>query len=164
MRSALPADTTVVVISEGDELLELGGREGWHFPQRGDGVCADRYPADSTAAIAYLEALRVKGEDYLLFPGSALWWFERYEEFGQHLDAYITDAPGATKAVSSANYPSQNRAVSKFSGRNDRDVGSLAWKSRHRDHTWALLQCLPGFRCLCWEKLNRVYMGGRNGR
>src|SRR5205807_331783 len=34
VRSAIPRDAVVVVVSKGDqELLDLDGRQGWHFPQ-----------------------------------------------------------------------------------------------------------------------------------
>jgi hypothetical protein len=88
--TALPSDATVVVVSKGDEeLLKLGdGRRGWHFPQNEEGVYAGYYPADSAEAIAHLEELRSKGAEYLLLPGTALWWLEEYEEFGRHLDSH----------------------------------------------------------------------------
>ena len=85
--AALPVEATVIVVSEGDdELLKLDDRKGWHFPQTEDGAYAG-YPADSAAAIAHLEALRAKGGDYLLFPGSALGWLEHYKGFKQHLES-----------------------------------------------------------------------------
>ncbi len=87
-RTTLPPDATVVVVSKGDkELLELGDdRKGWHFPQNEEGVYAGYYPADSAQAISHLEELRARGAEFLLFPGTALWWFEEYKEFGGHLD------------------------------------------------------------------------------
>jgi 2-polyprenyl-3-methyl-5-hydroxy-6-metoxy-1,4-benzoquinol methylase len=89
VRSTLPPDTTVVVVSKGDnELLKLEGRRAWHFPQREDGVYAGYYPADSAAAIAHLEALRAKGGQFLLFPQTAFWWLEHYAEFKQHLESH----------------------------------------------------------------------------
>jgi glycosyltransferase involved in cell wall biosynthesis len=87
--TAVPPGATVVVVSKGDkELLELGdGRRGWHFPQNEEGVYAGYYPADSAEAIAHLEELRSKGAEYLLLPGTALWWLEEYEGFGRHLES-----------------------------------------------------------------------------
>lgn len=86
-RSALPADATVIVASKGDDaLIELGSRQGWHFPQDEEGVFAGHYPADSAEAIAHLEALRAKGGDFLLFPNTAFWWLEYYLDFRSHLD------------------------------------------------------------------------------
>jgi 2-polyprenyl-3-methyl-5-hydroxy-6-metoxy-1,4-benzoquinol methylase len=88
VRTTLPRDASVIVVSKGDEdLLNLVGRQAWHFPQREDGVYAGHYPVDSAAAIAHLEALRAKGADYLLFPDPARWWLDHYTEFKQHLDS-----------------------------------------------------------------------------
>jgi hypothetical protein len=89
VHTALPPGATVVVVSKGDEeLLELGeGRRGLHFPQNEEGVYAGYYPADSAEAIAHLEELRARGAEFLLFPGTAFWWLEKYEEFGRHLDS-----------------------------------------------------------------------------
>ena len=88
MRDALPRNATVIVVSRGDdELLDLYGRRGWHFPQTEDGTYAGYYPAASTAAIAQLEALRSKGAEFLLFPDTSLWWLEHYPEFGRHLQS-----------------------------------------------------------------------------
>jgi hypothetical protein len=88
-KAVLPQKATVAVVSKGDdELLKLGGeRSGWHFPQNDDGVYAGYHPVDGFAAISHLEELRSRGADYLLFPATAFWWLERYEEFAQHLDA-----------------------------------------------------------------------------
>jgi hypothetical protein len=87
-RTALPPQATVLVASKGDaELLRLEGCQGWHFPQREDGVYAGYYPADSAAAIAHLELLREKGAEYLVFPASAFWWLEHYKELKGHLES-----------------------------------------------------------------------------
>jgi glycosyltransferase involved in cell wall biosynthesis len=88
VHTTLPPDATVVVVSKGDEeLLKLGeGRRGWHFPQNEEEIYAGYYPADSAQAIAHLEELRYKGAQFLLFPGTAFWWLEKYEEFGHHLE------------------------------------------------------------------------------
>jgi len=84
---AVPPAATVIVVSKGDEeLLKLGGRRAWHFPQAADGAYAGSYPANSASAIAHLEMLRAKGGDFLLFPKPSLWWLEHYKEFNQHLE------------------------------------------------------------------------------
>ena len=89
VQASLPASATVMVVSKGDErLLDLGGRQAWHFPQNEAGSYAGYYPADSAAAIAHLEALRAKGADFLLFPHAALWWLEHYGDFHRHLEAH----------------------------------------------------------------------------
>jgi hypothetical protein len=87
VRGALPRNATVIVVSKGDdELLRLDGRRAWHFPQTEHGQYAGHYPSDSAEAIAHLEELRTKGAEFLLFPETALWWLEHYEEFNQHLE------------------------------------------------------------------------------
>ncbi len=86
--TALPPEATVLVVSKGDEeLLKLDARRGWHFPQTEEGTYAGYHPAGSAEAIAHLEKLRAKGAEFLLFPETAFWWFEYYEEFKQHLDS-----------------------------------------------------------------------------
>ncbi len=87
VRSFLPAEATVIVASKGDgELLKLDRRKAWHFPQSEGGAYAGYYPSSSTAAIAHLEALRVKGAEFLLLPSPALWWLDHYAEFRRHLE------------------------------------------------------------------------------
>ena len=86
VRSALPRDATVVVVSKGDQgLLDLYGRRGWHFPQASSGEYLWYYPPDGPSVIAQLETLRIKGAQYLLFPEPAFWWLDRYPEFSSHL-------------------------------------------------------------------------------
>jgi hypothetical protein len=83
----LPADARVAVVSKGDdELLKAVGRQAWHFPQTVEGDYSGTHPASSLAAIAHLEALRVKGADFLLFPGASLWWLDHYTALKSHLD------------------------------------------------------------------------------
>jgi hypothetical protein len=82
----VPPGEIVLVVSRGDEsLIELTGREGWHFPQEGDGAYAGRHPTDSAEATAQLEELRRRGARYLLIPASDAWWVEHYSDFGRHL-------------------------------------------------------------------------------
>ncbi len=83
----VPPGSTVAVVSKGDStLLELDGRTGWHFPQTEAGEYAGFYPGDSAQAIEQLKAVRSKGADYLLFPTTALWWFEHYRDFDEYLE------------------------------------------------------------------------------
>jgi glycosyltransferase involved in cell wall biosynthesis len=83
---AIPPGAIVMVVSRGDDdLLDLHGRVGWHFPQNAAGIFAGNYPADSEAAIAHLEELRAKGARYLLLPDTASWWLHHYDGFRQHL-------------------------------------------------------------------------------
>lgn len=87
VKSSVPPNTTVMVVSKGDEdLLRLQGRRAWHFPQAEKGSYSGYYPANSADAIKHLEALREKGGEFLLFPSTAFWWLEHYAEFKQHLE------------------------------------------------------------------------------
>jgi hypothetical protein len=85
----VPSDTTVLVVSKGDEeLLTLGARRAWHFPRDAQGVYAGHYPAGTDAAIAHLEDLIGKGAEYLIFPKPALWWLEKYAGFKDYLERH----------------------------------------------------------------------------
>jgi hypothetical protein len=89
VNAELPTGSVVVVVSRGDDnLLQLGPRRGWHFPQTEAGVYAGFYPADSEEAIAHLEEIRRKGADYLLFPSTAFWWLGFYRDFQKHLESH----------------------------------------------------------------------------
>ena len=84
----VPAGGDVMVVSKGDNnLLQFEGRTGCHFPETGTGVYAGYHPGDSAAAIASLEAAIARGHQFLLFPGTSLWWLEHYVGFRAHLDA-----------------------------------------------------------------------------
>jgi hypothetical protein len=98
---ALPADSTIAVLSKGDDaLLELDCAEAWHFPASADGGYAGHNPPDSDWAREQLEAMRSKGADYLLFPATAMWWLTHYSEFAEHIwthyPAVVTDGDGCT--------------------------------------------------------------------
>ena len=83
----VPEGSTVLVISEGiDEMLNLEGRSGWHFPQNEDGSFQDHHPADSQEVIAKLEELREKGASHLAISRSDFWWLDFYSDFQQHLE------------------------------------------------------------------------------
>jgi GT2 family glycosyltransferase len=92
VEAKVPAQSTVLVISRGDDhLLELGGRAAWHFPQDEQGTYSGHHPDDSRTAIEQLEELRRKGADYLLVPETATWWLEHYAEFASHLKSHYTE-------------------------------------------------------------------------
>jgi hypothetical protein len=84
----VPAGGDVMVVSKGDHnLLQFEGRTGFHFPETDTGVYAGYHPGDSAAAIAALDAAIARGHEYLLFPGTSLWWLDHYDGFRVHLDA-----------------------------------------------------------------------------
>lgn len=87
VRESVPAGSTAIVISRGDEeLLDLGLRRAWHFPVEEDGTYAGYYPVDSDDAIARLERLRERGGEYLVIPHQALWWLDHYAGFRRYLE------------------------------------------------------------------------------
>src|SRR5207247_9302414 len=89
VREWVPADETVLVMSKGDaDLVDLYGREAWHFPRQSDGRYAGYYPNRSLSAIAHLEAMRARGASYLMIPETSRWWLDHYPEFDAHLAHY----------------------------------------------------------------------------
>jgi glycosyltransferase involved in cell wall biosynthesis len=84
----VPLGGTVMVVSKGDHnLLQFEGRTACHFPATNEGTYVGYHPGDSAAAVTALESAIDKGHEYLLFPGTSLWWLDHYEEFRAHLDA-----------------------------------------------------------------------------
>ena len=89
IQTTVPANTTVLMVSKGDSLLlEMPGRQAWHFPQTERGTYAGFHPADSAAAIAHLKTLQVKGAQYLVFPATAFWWLEHYKGLKLYLEKH----------------------------------------------------------------------------
>ncbi len=87
LRQALPAGSTVLVVSKGDErLLETDELQAWHFPRLPDGSWPGHHPADGAEVLAGLEELHAQGAEYIVFPTPMLWWLEFYEELGRRLD------------------------------------------------------------------------------
>src|ERR687888_47936 len=86
VKAIIPPAATVLVVSKGDEeLLQLAGRRGLHFPQAENGAYAGHNPGSSEEAIAQLEALRGDGAEYLVVPYTAFWWLGHYDGFADHL-------------------------------------------------------------------------------
>lgn len=88
VRAVIPAGSTVLMVSRGDEeLLRLDGRRAWHFPSSAGGRYAGYHPADDEEAIAHLSDLVRQGAEYLVIPRTAFWWLEHYSRFRTHLEA-----------------------------------------------------------------------------
>lgn len=97
VRATVPENARVVVINKGDEeLLQLEGREAWHFPRTDTGLYAGFYPENGADAVAHLDNLRRKGADFLVIPASALWWLDHYPELREHLEQQCRLVSGAT--------------------------------------------------------------------
>jgi hypothetical protein len=87
IHACVPEGATVVIVSRGDDLLlKLNSRRGWHFPQNDDGIYAGYHPPSSAYAISHLEALRLKGAQFIVFPNTAFWWLDHYAGFRRHLE------------------------------------------------------------------------------
>jgi len=87
VKETVPSDSTVLVISRGDErLLQLNGHRAEHFPQSEDGAWAGHHPADSDEAVCHLELLRGRGAEFLVIPPTYLWWLRHYDGLRRHLD------------------------------------------------------------------------------
>lgn len=85
----VPPGATIAVVSRGDDaLLELGATNAWHFPLASDGRWAGHYPANTTAAVEQLEAVRNAGAEYLLLPEPAFWWLDHYPGLADHLQRH----------------------------------------------------------------------------
>lgn len=85
--SLIPSGASVLIVSKGDDsLLQIGDRKCNHFPLGEDGNDAGAYPGDSREALHHLEALRLRGADFLVFPSTAFWWLDHYREFAQALE------------------------------------------------------------------------------
>ena len=83
----VPEGTTVLVMAEGlDEMLQVEGRDAWHFPRNDDGTYQGEHPADSAEAVALLEAQRDNGAAYLAIPSSQQWWLYEYPAFRGYLE------------------------------------------------------------------------------
>lgn len=86
VRREVPREARLLVISRGDDtLLNLYGRQAWHFPRGEDGFFLGEYPADSADAVEQLERWRSAGANFLVIPRSSFWWLEYYGEFSDHL-------------------------------------------------------------------------------
>jgi len=87
VRSILPEDARLLVISKGDDaLLKFDKREARHFLCTDDGSYAGHYPADSADAIGRLGEQIALGWEYLIVPAVSAWWLKYYGGFGRHLE------------------------------------------------------------------------------
>jgi glycosyltransferase involved in cell wall biosynthesis len=72
--------------TEGD-LVDLGPRPCWPFPQARDGSWGGFEPVDGPAAVTHLEAQRTRGARYFVLARSTFGWRARYPELFDHLEA-----------------------------------------------------------------------------
>jgi hypothetical protein len=101
VRDQVPRSAEVLVVAKGDPLwLDLYARPTANFP----GDASGRYPGfpfnHGIAAIAHLEAQRLRGSGFLLIPQMSVWWTERFPELATHLAGryrVVADEHGAGK-------------------------------------------------------------------
>lgn len=150
VQRAVPIDATVLVVSKGDDrLLELDGRNAWHFPRAEDGRYLGYHPYDSAAAIVHLEELRGQGGQYLVFPATAAWWLDHYAGLKQHLDTRCTNVPTVDDScVIYALTPGPQAAGAAIAGDNRyREVEAAIESFRAAFHRWpAILDWHSGLR------------------
>jgi GT2 family glycosyltransferase len=140
VRTTVPEDATVIVASKGDEsMLDLYGREAWHFPQEPTGEYAPQYPTGATAVIAHLEALRADGADYLLVPKPMFGWLRGHPKFSQYLSHHyslavedeetcaIYELRKSPDAAVTSWWGQISELISEHRDRLDRDPSILDW-------------------------------------
>lgn len=130
VQRVVPAGSAVAVVSKGDdELLNLEGRRGWHFPQAADGGYVGHHPGTSADAIAQLEAVRAKGADYLLFPATSFWWLDHYVDFRLYLHEHYRlvheDEVCRIYALRLSQAPKESSSVSAHDARYRELVGQV---------------------------------------
>jgi hypothetical protein len=80
---------TAIVVSKGDEdLLDLPGITGWHFPRDEDGTYAGYHPASSEDVVAHLQHLRRKGAHFMVLPSPYLWWLDHYAGLRKYVEKH----------------------------------------------------------------------------
>jgi len=116
--SCLPSTANVLILSGGDdELIDLGERRGWHFPQGNQREYAGFHPRDSAEAIRNLELVRRHGGEFLVFPEPSFWWLDHYREFHEYLQQKYAVA-----------YSDQCCLIYDLSGRRDDPFRSEAYE------------------------------------
>jgi GT2 family glycosyltransferase len=143
VREIVPEDGVIAVVSKGDEsLLDLYGREAWHFPQEVNGDYAPQYPNGATTMIAHLEMLRAEGAEYLLIPKPMSGWFGGHPKFNQHVRRHYPVAVEQEDACTIFELEKSSTAgvnlwwthlselISEHRDRFERDPAILDWHTR----------------------------------
>ncbi|MGH7589224.1 MAG: hypothetical protein ACRELU_11600 [Gemmatimonadota bacterium] len=84
----VPSESTVLVVSRGDEeLVRFPNHHGWHFPRASGGEYGGYHPQSGVEAVSHLEDLRAAGASHIVFPSTAFWWFDYYSDLASYLQA-----------------------------------------------------------------------------
>ena len=79
VRENLPPGAPVAVASMGDpSMLELDGRQAWHFPDIETATAVTYTTSDTEHLLDHLESLRQQGAQFLLLPAPSWSWSARY--------------------------------------------------------------------------------------
>lgn len=97
---ATPRGSTVAVVSRGDEdLLDLDGRSGVHFPSNAAGTWLGYHPAGSAEAIGHLDDVIDRGATFLAIPITSIWWLDQYTALTERLRAEYRRVASADACV-----------------------------------------------------------------
>ena len=83
-----PPNSIVLLAARAEaDLVDLGTRPVWPFPQAREGGWAGYEPVDGPAAITHLEAQRTRGAHHFVLPSAVFSWRHRFPELFDHLEA-----------------------------------------------------------------------------
>ena|GEM_PF-77338 len=87
VEAAVPQGSRLAIVSKGDDrLLEIPGSNAWHFPSDATGAYAGFYPAESSQAVRWMEAVRDRGCTHVVFPRTSAWWLDHYPGLKAYLE------------------------------------------------------------------------------
>ncbi len=93
---AVPAGSSIAVISRGDDAFGAGIDAFRHFPSDVTGRWVGHHPSDSNDAIRYLDEAIERGATHVGVPEPSRWWLGHYSDFGSHLagGSLVADVEG----------------------------------------------------------------------
>lgn len=134
VRSRVPADADVLVISEREPLLiDLHGRAARHFPVGPRPDMPGPNPSDGAAAAAHLAARHALGATHLLVPPTAGWWFAAYPQLAEVLPPPMVHLPEGASIYRldpghrPAAFPSAAAALAEAARRSGLEPAVLDW-------------------------------------
>jgi len=94
--AALPAGSSISVISRGDNAFGSGVDAFRHFPSDVTGRWIGHHPSDSNDAIRYLDEAIDRGATHVGVPEPSRWWLDHYSDFASRLagGSLVVDVEG----------------------------------------------------------------------